>query len=169
MCIVVAFGLCVIGLCMYGTSLVDPACAVRFWCPDLIRVDRWGVALHMVSILSFVGALYLWRKSGGVGPAKGWRLTLIGCLVGVTAVGFGVMAALLRMEIDLVMRNWPCRLAMADAVMTDVKDGQLPPNSRSDLADLGRLLSDMGIVCSVGYMVCIGAVFLRWCALRPVA
>jgi hypothetical protein len=161
--IVVAFGLCVIGLCMYGTSLVDPTYEVRHWCPDLIRVDQWGVAVHMVSILFFVGSLYLWQKSDG---AKGWKLT-IGCLVVVAAVSFGVMAVLVRVVVDFMMRSWLCRLAMADVAMADVKDGELPPNSRADLIDLGRLLSDMGIVCSVGYVLCICAVLLRWCPLRP--
>ena len=163
MLIVVAFGLCVIGLCLYGTSLVDPTCEVRNVCFDLIQVDRCCVAVHMVSILFFVGSLHLWQRPDGADPAKGWKLT-IGCLVGLAAVCFGVMAALLRMEVDSMMRSMLCRLAMAD-----VKDGVLPSKPRADLTDLGRLLSDMSVVCSVGYVLCICAVFLRWCALRSVA
>jgi hypothetical protein len=167
--VVVAFGLCVIGLCLYGSSLIDPTCAVRYFCPYLIQVDRWGVAVHMVSILLFVAVLYLWRKSDETDPATCWTLVLIGCLVGVAAMGFGLVAALLRMEVDLMMRSLDCRLAMADLTIANVTNGDLPPKSRSDLTDFGRLLSDMGVVCSVGYMVCMCAAFLRWCALRPVA
>jgi hypothetical protein len=158
--IVVAFGLCVIGLCLYGTTLVDPTCEMRTLCSDLIRADRCCVAVHMVSILFFVGSLHLWQKSD---RTKGWKFT-IGCLVSVAAVCFGVMAGLLRVEVDSMMQSTLCRLAMAD-----VKDGLLPSKPRADLADLGRLLSDMGAVCAVGYMLCICAVFLRWCALRSVA
>jgi hypothetical protein len=162
MLIVVAFGLCVIGLCFYGSSLIDPTCAVRYWCPNLIQVDRWGVAVHMVLILLFVGSVYLWRKLDDSDPAKGWKWILVGCLQGGAAIGFGLMAALIRMEVDLMMRSLNCRLAMAELNFEDLEDGELPPNSHADLVDLGRLLSDMGIVCSVGYVLCIGAVLLRW-------
>jgi hypothetical protein len=160
--IVVAFGLCVIGLCFYGGSLIDPTCAVRARCPNLIQVDRWGVAVHMVLILLFVSSVYLWRKSDDLDSAKGLKLILIGCLFVGVAMGFGLMAALIRMEVDLMMRSLDCRLAMAELNFEDLKDGELPPNSHADLVDLGRLLSDMGIVCSVGYVLCIGAVLLRW-------
>jgi hypothetical protein len=166
MLIVVTFGLCVIGLCFYSTSLIDPTCEVRNACFVLIRVDRGAVAVHMVSILFFVGSVYLWQKSDGVDLAKVWKL-IIGCLFVFAAVCFGVMAALLRVEVDSMTQSMPCRVAMAGVAMADLKDGELPPNSHADLIDLGRLLSDMGIVCSVGYVLCICAVLLRWCPLRP--
>jgi len=159
--IVVAFGLCVIGLCFYGSSLIDPTCEIRNACSVLIRVDRGAVAVHMVSILFFVGSVYLWQRSDEVELAKGWKL-IVGCLFVLAAVYFGVMAALLRVEVDSMTHSMPCRVAMAGVAMADLKDGELPPNSHADLLDLGRLLSDMGIVCSVGYVLCVGAVLLRW-------